>query len=349
MKESVDLKILLMYLGKKFYLILLPAIIGALILGGGYFLSRHVFAPAPDYEAKSQIYLTYADDVRIENIYINDYTWSVLVTSDECVEEARKNLPFDADPEYLRSVATAGLESDLRLLVVTVTDKDPERAVEIARAYEVAICRLTEKMDDITHAEVFSSADCAQAKQFSDRTLKMALAGLIVGAFAGLALFLFVFSVDDSVFAPKQTKEKYGFPTLLCIGKDKKPVSDWEKKAAGISLKEILSEKNSVFVSDISAETGCDAEDAKAYFDVIQELSEVSDRLVLTDGINQNPEAVKSMKDGDGVLLLLKAGAKNGKLAERALSYLEIQQIPVLGFVLYNTDSKWMLRYLSDR
>ena len=349
MKESVDMKILLMYLGKKFYLILLPAIIGALILGGGYFLSRHVFAPAPDYEAKSQLYLTYADDVRIENIYVNDYTWSVLASSDECVEEARKNLSFDADPEYLRSVATAGLESDVRLLVITVTDKDPDKAVAIAKAYEIALCKLTEKMDDVTHAEVFSSADCAQTKQFSDRTLKMALTGLIVGAFAGLALFLFVFSADDSVFAPKQTKEKYGYPALLCIGKDKKPISDWEKKAAGINLDELLSEKNKVFVSDISAETGCGADDVKEYFDVIKELCESSDKLALADGINQNPEAVKSMKEGDGVLLLLKAGVKNQKMAERALAYLETQAIPVLGFVLYNTDSKWMLKYLSDR
>ena len=69
-------------------------------------------------------------------------------------------------------------------------------------------------MDDITHAEVFSSADCAQAKQFSDRTLKMALTGLIVGAFAGLALFLFAPTVPTKATSALSESRKATWATL---------------------------------------------------------------------------------------------------------------------------------------
>ena len=349
MKEVLNMRLLLMYFAKKFYIILLCAFLGALLLGGGYFLSRYVFAPAPDYVAKSQLYLTYADDVRMDNIYINDYTWSALSTSDECVEEARKNLSFEADPEYLRSVAVAGLDSDVRVLVITVTDKDPDKAVKIANAYENAIIKMTEKMDDITGAEVFTSAKNAEVKQFDDRTLRMSLTGCIVGFFAGIAVLLFVFSVDDSVFIPEQTKEKFSHPTVLCLGKDKKPVSDWEKGAAGLNFKELLEGKSKVYVSDISSASGCSKEDIAEKTAVIKELLANPEVLEAADGINAHPEAVAGIKEGDGVFLLLKAGGKNGKMAERALSYLEIQQIPVLGFILYDVDSKWILRYLSGR
>ena len=342
MKEPLNLKLLMLFLLKKIWILLCGTVLMAVLFGGIYYLKNYVFVPAAQYVATSQLYLTYADDVRLENVYINDYTWQTLADSDACIEEAKKNLSFDCSNEYLRDVATAGLESDVRLVTVTVTAESPERAVAIANAYEKAIQSLGERMVDVDEVQIFTSASTAVKKEWDNRTVRMSITGAVVGFIASLVILLFVFAVDDSVYLPETTKIRYGIPTLACFDRSGKHISDRQKKETEMNLNTVLEGKTKVFLSDISGPEGIESE----RMDFVKEqLGEAGKVLVLTEGILKNPEAAKAMKESDGVIVLIRAGAGNGKRIEEALAFLEVQEVRVLGAILYDADSKTLLCY----
>ncbi|MBR6093651.1 MAG: hypothetical protein IKP92_01350 [Lachnospiraceae bacterium] len=349
MKEPLNIRLLVLHLAKKIYVLLIGAVLGALVFGGGYYLKTYVFAPADIYVATSQLYLTYSKEVKIDNIYINDYTWQTLAGSDACVEEALKELPKGYTPEFLRSVVKAGLESDVRLVTVTVSCENPDEAVLIANAYEKAIAKLADRMEDVTGVQVFDSAKTAVKKGFDDRTLRMSITGAIIGTVAALVLLLFLFSVDDSVYLPETTMLRYNIPTLLCFEKKNMILSSWDEKAAANNLSEVLSGKRKVCLTDVSGESGCSAEEIGPCLEGLKKLTGAADMIHPVDGINQNADVISEIKESDGVILLLKAGGNNGKMAERAMDYLKIHKTDILGFVLYDTDKKGMLKYLSNR
>ena len=349
MKETLNVKLLFLHLLRKCPLILIGALVGALLFGGGYYLKTFVFAPAPDYETRSELYLTYAPEVKLENIYINDYTWQTLAASDACLEEVMAELPGGFDKEYLKSVATAGLESDVRLVIIKVVTKNPEEAAQIANAYEKAIIKLGEKMADIEEVQVFTSAAKAERKAVDNRTLRMSITGAVVGAVFALVILLFAFAVDDSVVLPEQTQMRYEIPTLLCLDGNGNAITDWNKEAGKQNLEHALEGKTKVYLSDVSSETGCGKEDIKDLTEKIASLTSAKEVLQCADGINEKPEIVSAIKDSDGVILLLHAGNRKGKLLERALDLLKTQNIPVLGFVLYGTNKRRLLRYLGSR
>ena len=349
MKEPLNIKLLVLYLAKRIYVLAVGAVLGTLIFGGGYYLKTYVFAPASIYVATSQLYLTYSEKVKIDNIYINDYTWQTLAESDACVDEALKELPEGYTGEYLRSVVKAGLESDVRLVTVTVSCENPDEAVLIAHAYEKAIARLGDRMEDVTEVQVFDSAKSAVKKGFDDRTPRMAVTGAVIGFVVALVLLLFVFAVDDSVYLPETTLVRYGIPTLLCFAKKDTALSSWDETAAKNNLETVLEGKHTVCLTDISAESGCGAEDIKPCLEGLKKLSGTAEIIKAVDGVNQNADVLDEIKASDGVILLLRAGQNNGKIAGRALDYLKIQKADILGFVLYDTDQKGMLKYLSCR
>ena len=340
MKEPLNLKLLMLFLLKKIWILLCGTVLMAVLFGGIYYLKNYVFAPAAEYVAISQLYLTYADDVRLENVYINDYTWQTLADSDACVEEAKKNLSFDCSNEYLRDVATAGLESDVRL--VTVTAESPERAVAIANAYEKAIQSLGERMVDVDEVQIFTSASTAVKKEWDNRTVRMSVTGAVVGFIASLVILLFVFAVDDSVYLPETTKIRYGIPTLACFDKSGKYINDRQRKETEMNMNTVLEGKTKVFLSDISGPEGIKSELTDS---IREQLGEAGKVLLPADGILKNPEAVKEMKESDGVIVLIKAGAGNGKQIEEALDFLEVQELKVLGSILYDVDAKTLLCY----
>ena len=349
MKEPLNIKLLFMTLLRRLPLLLIGAVIGAVLFGGGYYLKNYVFAPAPDYEAKSELYLTYSDEVRLENIYINDYTWQTLAQSDACVDEAIALLPFEIDKEECKSKVSAGLESDVRIVTIKATDKDPKKAVELANAYEKAIQKLGEKMEDVEEVQVFTSASQAVVKRFDNRTLRMSITGAVVGFIAMLVIVLFAFSVDDSVYLPEHMSLRYGIQTLACFEKRGEKISDWDEAAAKQNLNSVLEGKSRVYLSDITGLSGCEKEAVNDLLEAVKNLTDSKDSLEAADGINQNASAVSEIKGGDGVILLLQAGKRNGKLAERAIDYLKTQQIPVLGCILYGVNSRRLLRYLSSK
>ena len=349
MSEPLNIKLLCMYLVKRIWLLILGALLGALLFGGIYYLRTFVFVPGADYETRSELYLTYTPDVKMENVYINDFTWQTLAASDVCLDEAIREIPFDVSRDYLKEVVSAGLESDVRLVILKVTTKDPKEALAIADAYEKALIRLGERMEDIAKVEIFTKATEAVKKKTDNRTLRMSITGAVAGCVLMLVFLLLAFSVDDSVFLPEQTEKRYHIPSLLSFAGRGERISDWQETAAKENLNIVLKDRKKVYLTDISDEKGCLVSDIEDLVLATRRNCDFGERLTPADGVNQNAKAAELLKEGDGVIVLIRCGNKKGKMIERALSYLNTQKIPVLGCVLYDTQKKRLLHYLGSR
>ena len=68
--EPVDLKLMLIYFIKRIRFVIYFAIFGALIFASFYYLKTFVFVEERQYVANAELYLVYAEDVRLENVYI---------------------------------------------------------------------------------------------------------------------------------------------------------------------------------------------------------------------------------------------------------------------------------------
>ena len=59
----------------------------------------------------------------------------------------------------------------------------------------------------------------------------------------------------------------------------------------------------------------------------------------------ENPEEVEKLRKADGVLLLVRAGAHNGKMLERTLEQLGRQDVKVSATLLVDADEKLINNY----
>ena len=86
--EPADLKMLLIYFIKRMRFVVYFAVFGAVLFAAVYYLKTFVFVDEHQYVARSELYLVYADEVRLENVYINEQTdvvkeikvlWNILM------------------------------------------------------------------------------------------------------------------------------------------------------------------------------------------------------------------------------------------------------------------------------
>ena len=68
--------------------------------------------------------------------------------------------------------------------------------------------------------------------------------------------------------------------------------------------------------------------------------------LAMLESVNQNPEVAAQAAKYDAVIVLIKASDHNGKLIERALDILRIQEANVVGAILYDTNASLIKQYV---
>lgn len=379
--EPVDLKLLLIYILKRIRFVIYFAIFGALVFASVYYLRTFVFVEERQYVATAEMYLVYADDVRLENVYINDYTWQNLVHTDRAIGYALEYIDDSVvTEEYLKNAVTAGLVSDVRFVTLKVTTDNPQRSIQIAQAYQIAIRELGEEMVDIESVSVYTQADSAEEIVADNRTIRMALTGMCIGIFLSFLGIVLQYVFDDSIYVAGQFERRYGIPVIGVCLKPKKneQVSEymvgqkngiskdrlWERQVIKLNYRKLTSECKKVVVTDVSTR------DRNSFaFDILKDVQmklEQDELLAIamgnmkdkdafyTDGnyelnkaeaINENADAVLECAEADGVILTVQMGAHNGKLIERAMDLLTKQGCNIVGALMYDGDASLLKSY----
>lgn len=382
--EPADLKLMLIYFIRRIRFIIYFAIFGALLFASVYYLNTFVFVDEHQYVARSELYLVYADDVRLENVYINDYTWQNLVHTDIATEFALEYIEDGSiTEEYLKDAVWAGLVSDARFVELRVTTNDPELSVEIAQAYQMAIKQLGEEMVDIDTITIFTEADSAEEILSDNRTLRMACVGAVIGfvlAFFGIIL-QYVF--DDSIYTANQFQERFGIPVIgICLKTKKNETSGenligqknsvtkarlWGRQVIKLNFKALTADCKKIVVTDTSVNGKSEfafelLRDAKMKLEQDELLAiamgDVKDgdafytsgnyELLRMPSINEDADVAVNCAEADAVIVMVQMCAHNGKLLERAMDLLDKQGCNVVGALLYDGDATMLKMYYFE-
>ena len=381
-KEPVDFRLMVLVSIRRIRFIIYGICLGALIFGGGYYAARNIFAGRPEYRAEAKVYLQYIDNVEIENIYINKQTWEDLVYNDIIAEYAADEIGRSLEMEEVKQKVSATLLTDTRIVVVTGQSTSQAEAKLLANKYATAICRFAPELKEIEDARIISGASHAEKVGFEDRTWAMSASGAIFGGIVS-AIWLFLYFIwDTSIYIPSTTELRYGIPTLglttdqmrkFSIKKDEayedKPkenkktefyrlwlqvnflkITKGLKKIAIVDtsltddshyvinlINSILKEERNKEISDI--ESG-KLKKEEAYF------SSPEYEIVAPGSVNNDPTIASTAAKCEATIVLIKSGDHNGKMIERALDLLRLQEANVVGAILYDVNSSLIKSYV---
>lgn len=338
-KEPLDGKLLVLRLLKKIWIFFAAALLGALLCGGIYFLQKIVFGEGMTYEAVSTYYVDYGTDPLTENsfTYINGATWNdVWIKSDAFVADILEKTKEDAavllgEPltaDMVKGYLSADLPSDLRMPTTTVKTPNGELTMLIKTALEEEMVEFgtAGEQKEINGIRVVISPTKAEKTVIDNRTVRACILGAILAVFFTFVVMVLLFVADDSIHVPTTFEYRYGIPMLgtlhspellenfkmLCGGKGKLSVVCVDEEVAVTDVTEILKEKLGNAKGDV--------------------------QLVNMPGILTCLEALDKIKETDGLLLLVCAGARDGKRIEYMLNLLKKHEIAVTAALLIRED-----------
>ena len=94
LEQGMDLKRLVLVLGKKLWFLLVAAIIGAVLGGFIYKIVTNIVDGEPEYRASADYYVSFNfDEFNYGADYYNAYTWDGILRDDPIVDYALTLLP----------------------------------------------------------------------------------------------------------------------------------------------------------------------------------------------------------------------------------------------------------------
>lgn len=342
-REPLDLKLLILRLMQKIWILILAAFLGAAVFGGGYYI-KHIAFAGPDKFEKTSIYYVDYDREPVTGdafTYINAYTWNEWVRTDEFLNRVLAQLGEEGSgltKVQLQQSFSADLPSDLRMPNSKVTVTEEELAETLGKALEQAFVTFGESQPDIKEIRVVDSGAVVPV-QLDDRTGRAVILGALLGGFFALTVLLIWMLLDDSVYLASTFTYRYGVPGLGVLCKKKKSGKVYEDPFLAENIRKVLAGKKEVLL--VGAQPDTDPEAAAGV------LSDVAANKVSGEKYSfcpakdlwQHPEAVGELRQAEGVLLVITCGAHGGKRIEKLLDYLKLQEISVDGAVLWQGDS----------
>lgn len=319
-RETVDYRLTFLRLLKKIWLLPLSAVLGALLIGSIYYMSRMCFGNGRTYQTETLFYIKYLGSNESEEyLYINQYTWGEILTTDFFVDSIIADTNGEFTKEEILDSTYAGVESDVRYLYTRCTTRSPERSELLDKALEKAVVAY-----GVNQKEFYEITPVRkETKDVSNIRLGTAC---ILGASGGLFICIVIWLVsaitDTSVYLPSTLERRY---KRRALGAPSMP-------EFAVNCKLLLSEKPGVWVVPGDGETSIEGLD-------------LSVNYLPCDNPIAKPETAGLLKDASCVIVAVRAGAHNGKRLERTLEELTRLGAIVSAFVLVDEDKKLIERY----
>ena len=194
-----DLRRFLLLAGKKLWWLLAGAVLGAVLLGGGYFIRTQVLAGEAVYRSDALYYITFTEGAEeIKQHFYNDYTWNDVLDSDEIAGVAAR-MSGGITKEYIAASTRVPTMSDIHMIHVYVEDRDPAVAEQIQNAIGIALSYFAHNTEE--GFEEICQWDRKPAQQLTEMNLisRWIIAGAVLGALCALLGVAYVYVMDDTV------------------------------------------------------------------------------------------------------------------------------------------------------
>lgn len=368
-EEMLNLRSFYIRLCKKIWIIPVAAVVGALISFIIYFLATTVFGTGTTYESEATLYIDFAydEETGTQVDYYNAYTWNTLIATDEIIDTTMNNLTEMGIGELEGSATTGGsidagvtraqviadtnadIPSDVRVMVLTITDADSDLAYAIAQATSDSLVKYGESNDAFESIKVLSCNESI-ASVYTDRTLVAVIFGAVLGIITCILLMMLMSLLNDAAYVPEDIEKKYHLPVIGVLSSEGTQELQYFRNLLIATANHLIAH-----TSDVKVVSPLDkGEDKKYALAANTRLKEVlgndfdfgKTSIISSQMPNAGQDAVKELDLSDGVIIAIPAGKKNlGAITENLLSELHKLDVPVLGFVLTDADMKFLKRY----
>lgn len=323
-KEPVDYRLLFLRLLKKIWILPLAALLGAIVIGGGYYFGKMVIGNGRTYQAETMYYIDFAqDDSGSEYEYLNQYTWGQVIYNDSIMDRVEALLGGAMSREEIVASTVATIESDVRYLYTRCVTASPELSLKLAGAVETAVVEFAQTQKEFQSISVVNKAKEAPDNS-NIRTCNATVLGGVIGLFAAILAWLIMAVTDTSVYLPSTLERRYHIPSLGAPS-----MKEFEE-----NCKHFLGSEKKVFL--VPGDDEYHPEEPLVKMDGTE--------FVMGENPVEHPEAIEEYKSA-AVVLYVKAGAKNGKRVERTIDQLARCQVRVVAIMLANEDARLIRAY----
>lgn len=221
--DNASIEIDVLYLlrklwSKKFFIVFVGLLVGTITLLGSVFFIK------PKYTSTTRIYVVSRSsdtsltnqDLQAGSYLVNDY--KEVITSSEVLSSVINQEKLSMSASELSKDIAVTIPTDTRVISISVTDTDAQRACDIANTVrEVAAEKIkaVTKVDDVTTLESATKP----SHPSSPNVKKNAAIGALAGVFLAVVGILVAEVFDDRVRRPEDVEEVLGM-TLLGVVPD---------------------------------------------------------------------------------------------------------------------------------
>ena len=215
----------------------LPMMLAAGLLSALAFFLVSKFLIPPTYESTTKVYIlnkqdnanvTYTD-LQMGTQLTKDY--AELIQSRFVLEEVIEQLGLEMDYEEMKGAVSVTTPTDTRIIAITVSDRDPAQAMQIANAVREAASAHIRNVMDIEAVNVVETADMPTGKA-SPRVGMLTLIGGALGVFLVAVIAIVAFLMNDTVKTSEDVERYLDLSTLALI-----PLKEGEVKSRKVARK----------------------------------------------------------------------------------------------------------------
>lgn len=222
---EIDLLGLLLHLKTKIWIILLATVVFAV---GGFVWAKVSNTPVYTAEARLYVYQKSANQSTTDdNSFTPDNSslsvatqllrdCAVIITGENVTDPVVQSLGLDISPKELGSSVKVKYEDNTRILKLSYTDTDPNRAAEVLNA----VCDEAEKqIVDIMKVDALETIYKASVPTVENpiNIQKDVITAAIIGAVLAAVVVIVIFLLDDTIRTEDDVENHLGLSTLASI------------------------------------------------------------------------------------------------------------------------------------
>ena len=307
MKQGMDLKRLVLVLGRKLWLILAEVVLGAVLGGITYKVVTNITNGEPEYRASADYYISFFES---GPDYYNAYTWDNILRDDPIVDYALTLLPAEITKDMVKAAVSGEMLGDYRILTVHVNAPTKELADIIAKAYQDSLWNFGQKMDLLDKVELWSQEEAVLFEK-NTKTANAAFLGALIAGILVIFGLWFYYILEDAVYVEKDGELRFGLPVygLLTKGND-----ELQKQMFGDNLRFVFEEK---------------------------QVETWNGEMVPSE------EDYERLRNAENLLIQIPWGRNNCRQVERVLRQLELQKVQVKGIMITDADDRFVKAYYA--
>lgn len=222
MKNEIEIDVRSLFatiLNRLFVIILI-----GILVGGVAFVYTKFFI-SPQYVATTKVYILSKQDPDQKALTTSDIAFAsylakdyeTLLTTRPVLQEVKKELNLDMSTDALEKMITVNVETDTRIMEISVTNTDPKLAKRIAdKVREVANERLKVIMDGLEPVRSVDEAELPTTPA-SPNVKRNTMMGFIAGFGISLLVVIILFILDDTIKTPDDIEKRLGVSVLAAI------------------------------------------------------------------------------------------------------------------------------------